>query len=112
VEDVVAVAVRLHTGESRFFMTWGRIQDKVDPQRLEALVLRHARTCDLGGIPTEASVCLSLREASEAPYFYEGLLNFARAARPDAAAYAAWQDAIAADMQRGRHLYYLGRART
>jgi hypothetical protein len=45
-EDVVAVRVDLVTGESRYFMTWGRIQDVVDPEPLEALVMRHASGYD------------------------------------------------------------------
>jgi hypothetical protein len=111
-ENAVAVAVTLESGERRFFLTWGRIQHTVDPQQLEALVLRHAGSYDLGGTPAAATVRYSLREAEEELYFYEGLLSFARADRPDSESYAAWRDSIAEEMQHGRHLYYLGRIRT
>lgn len=47
VEDLVAVAVELESGETRFFLTWGRIQERVDPAPLAALVLRQASTFDL-----------------------------------------------------------------
>jgi hypothetical protein len=109
VEEVVAVAVTLDNGERRYFMTWGRVQDPVDPGPLEDLVLSQAGTYDLGGTPANASVCFTLREASGAPYFYEGLLDFARTTRTAAENYPAWRAAMAEAMRRGEHLYYLGR---
>ena len=69
VEDVVAVAVTLETGERRYFMTWGRIQDTVDPEPLEALILEHASRVALGGTATSAEVCSSLAAAAAEPYF-------------------------------------------
>lgn len=48
-EDVIAVEVRLADGARRFFVTWGRIQDPVDPDPVCAVVMRFARGCGLGG---------------------------------------------------------------
>jgi hypothetical protein len=38
-DDIVAVEIRLATGENRYFLTWGRIQDAVEPKPLAELVL-------------------------------------------------------------------------
>jgi len=103
VENVVAVAVHLDTGQRRFFMTWGRIQDTVNSTALEDLVLKHAAGCDLGGVPTRAETCSSLRDASDAPYFFEALIDFAREPWPEH--YDAWRSRIAQEMSVGKHLY-------
>lgn len=42
VDDWVAVEVKTDAGRSGFFVTWGRIQDSADPQRLEELTLPQA----------------------------------------------------------------------
>jgi len=71
-EDIVAVAIELKEGARRFFFTWGRIQDPVSPGPLEQLVFKHCLTYDLGGTPVQACcLCGTLREAVNAPYFYE-----------------------------------------
>jgi hypothetical protein len=80
-EDVVAVEVELEDGARRYFLTWGRIQDAVDPGPLCALVLAVAPRFALGGTPAHARLCETLRQAAgsdAAPYFYECLLRFAR----------------------------------
>jgi hypothetical protein len=60
VDDIVAVAVRLEDGTERFFMTWGRIQDPVDPAPLAQIVLQNAAHFAPGGTPVDARVCFSL----------------------------------------------------
>jgi len=79
---MVAVSVGLSDGGRRYFVTWGRIQDVVDPAPLEELVLRHSRAFSLGGEPVMARVCEALREAAmsdSAPYFFECFRTFASA---------------------------------
>lgn len=108
-EDLVAIAVEVDTGETRYFLTWGRIQDNVDPEPLEAVVLRRAGGFDLGGDPIRVRVCDALREAREAPYFYEALFSFAQRPIPYGDGYEAWRAAMSAALEEGRELYYLGR---
>jgi hypothetical protein len=74
VENVVAVEVALTDGGKRYFLTWGRIQDVIDPAPLCDVVLRFAASCSLGGMPATARLCHMLRKAADspqAPYFYE-----------------------------------------
>lgn len=106
-EDLVAVAIEIPGGARRYVVTYGRIQDTVDPAPLEALVLGHASKFGLRQA-LSARVCLSLQEASNQPYFFEALVKFAGAPPPFGPGYANWRDDIAAQMASGGRLYYLG----
>ena|SRR5579863_6665868 len=107
-EDIVAVAVELKNGQKRYFLTWGRIQDPIAYEPLEAIVQEHAAKFDLGGIPRRARVCHTLQEASQQPYFFEGLFKMSQKRIPNGKSYAAWKKSIDKLMRRGRELYYLG----
>ena len=109
-EDWVAVEVRVDSGQSRFFVTWGRIQDAVDPQPLEELLLRVAAHFAIGGQPVSARVCANLGEAAGQPYFYEALLGMAQQPIPYGEGYDAWLRERATAMQEGREIHFLGRA--
>ena len=107
-DDVIAVEVRLADGGRRYFLTWGRIQDAVDPGPVRDLVLRFARSCSLGGVPVSARVCATLREAAGSPYFYECFLSFARRPVPAEEEYPAWKAEIAVKMAAGQEISYCG----
>lgn len=109
-DDVVAVEVKLTDGSVRFFVTWGRIQETVDPGPLAELVLTRSAQFALGGVAESARVCGSLREAARsasAPYFYECLLSFSRQPVPDSD-YAGWRKARAEAMAAGEEIAYCG----
>jgi hypothetical protein len=111
-DDVIAVEVRLVDGGSRYFLTWGRIQDPVDPQPVCALVLRMSRSCALGGEPVTARLCASLREAADspqAPYFYECFKQFCPTSRPRGRGYRRWRARTGAQMEHGKQIAYCGR---
>jgi hypothetical protein len=114
VDDVIAVEVLLADGGRRYFVTWGRIQDPVDPDPVCTVVLRFAESCSLGGVPSSARVCDSLREAADsedAPYFYEGFLVFCRKEIPFGDHYESWRSERAAAMGRGKEISYCGQLR-
>lgn len=111
-DDVVAVEVTLDNGEKRFFLTWGRIQDRVDPGPVCDLVLRASGGYSLGGKAISARLCGTLRVAADsgdAPYFYECLLGFARQPGPPDGEYEGWRAERAAAMEAGREISYCGR---
>ena len=103
-DEIVAVEVRLRTGESRYFLTWGRVQAKVDAAPLEALVLRHCTRAKLGGEPSSAHLCWSLQEASGETYFFESYFAMCQrgglGVRPPSE--------LADLMEQGKELWYLG----
>jgi hypothetical protein len=112
VDDVIAVAVRLADGRQRYFLTWGRIQDNVDPGPVCDLVFRFSRSCSLGAAPVSARLCATLREAADspdAPYFYESFLAFASRLVPSGEDYPAWRARIAERMEAGQDISYCGR---
>lgn len=107
-EDIVTIVVQLEDGEERFFMTWGRIQDIVDPEPLEQLVFKYCTDYGLGGKPVKARMCYSLQEAAHAPFFYETFFSFCQEPIPPAKKYQAWKKKIKKRMQKGEELAYLG----
>jgi hypothetical protein len=111
-DDVIAVEVRLADGGRRFFVTWGRIQHPVDPDRVCAVVMRFARDCSPDAEPVAARLCSTLREAAEsedAPLFYEALLSYSRQSIPFGDGYDAWREQVAEAMMRGQQIFYCGR---
>jgi hypothetical protein len=111
VEDIVAVRVALDSGASRYFITWGRVFDSVDPTWTEELVLDASRRFSLGGEPLSAEMCWSLRDARDETYFYEAVAEYAArlAARPtDPDERRAWLAERARDLEAGNGIYYLG----
>lgn len=107
-EDIVAIAVELEDGNKRFFLTWGRIQDGVDPTSLELLVLKHSSRFSLGGKPIKASLCESLQEAAHEPYFFEAFFKMCQKTIPFGDHYDVWRTEMNEKMQAGKELYYLG----
>ena len=108
-DDVVAVRVTLASGVSRYFVTWGRVQDAVDPTDLQDLVLERCAGFSLGDVAVSAEVCASLQEASGEPYFFEALFSFSQLKIPYGDEYEKWWRETDGEMRRGKHLYFLGR---
>jgi len=94
-----------------FFLTWGRIQDRVDPEPVCALVLRAASGNALGGELVDARLCFTLKDAAEsgdAPYFYECFVGFVPAAYPQSRATRRWRQERAEAMGRcGKEIWLL-----
>jgi hypothetical protein len=110
-EDVVAVEVELDDGQKRYFLTWGRIQDRVEGGPVAEIVLRNSARFSLGAVPVRARLCLHLRDAADsdaAPYFYEAYLPFARKPIPYGDGYEVWRRQRAAAMERGDEIAFCG----
>ncbi len=107
-DDLVAVRVNLSSGDARYFITYGRIQDAVDPGPLEEIVLRHAGKYTLGGDAVSAQLCGSLRDARDERYFYEALYIFSQEAVPFGRGYERWRRRMDQEMRSGKHPYFLG----
>jgi hypothetical protein len=110
VEDVVALEVKLRTGELRYFVTWGRLFDPIDPTRLIESARTHMSEAALGGEIESVRLCDSLREAKDAPYFFEALLSFAQQQIPRADDHEAWRARMRSELAAGKQLYFLGSA--
>jgi hypothetical protein len=105
----VAIAVELDDGSERFFLTWGRIQDSVDPKMIEELVLKASERFNLSWKPRASRLCFTLQEASNAPYFYECFFTMCQTLIPlGQQTYEPWRQKMNDEMQKGRQLWYLG----
>ena len=105
-DDVIAVEITLETGEKRFYLTWGRVQETVDPGPVAEIVLAGAVLDASGAKPIAARVCDTLQEARDAPYFYECYFDMCRTVWPDD--WHAWRAQTDEQMRAGRQLWYLG----
>jgi hypothetical protein len=93
-DDLVAVELVLTTGHRRYFLTWGRIQDPVDPGPVCALVRDYAEARAFKDLVKSVRLCGTLREAADsgdAPYFYECLFAFSRRSIPFGPDYERWR---------------------
>ena len=108
VEELIAVRLTLASGEERFVVTWGRIQDTVDPAPVEQIVLERSTGFSLGSEAVRAEMCATLQEARDQPYFFEALFDFSQRRIP-VDGYEAWRSEIDRRMRAGKELYYLGR---
>ena len=111
-EDIVAVRVKLSSGKSRYFLTWGRVPEAVDPKALLSIVGRNLHKFDLGGTPTAVELCLTLQDASREPYFHEAFFRMGQQRIPFGSGYTAWRDRVLKALEDGHELYYLGRRRS
>lgn len=107
-ENIVAVAIELENNTRRFFLTWGRIQDIVDPVPLEQLIFRFSTNFGLGGKPTKAHICKSIQEASHEPFFYEVFFSMCQKPIPFGEQYTSWRAEMNRRMQLGDEIYFLG----
>jgi len=108
VEDIVAVEVTTDTGRRVYLLTWGRIQDRVDPQPLERLIMAVAGRFKMPGRPVSARVCDSLQAAAAAPYFYECFFGFCQKPIPFGDGYEAWRHERDERMREGYEIAAVG----
>ena len=107
------MAVELSTtdGAACYFVTWGRIQDPVNPRPLELVIMDVASHFAVPGTAASARVCNSLQEARESLHFYEALFAFSQTRIPFGPGYEKWRAGIDALMRQGKEIYYAGAPR-
>jgi hypothetical protein len=91
-------------------LTWGRLQDIVDPAPLEKLIMSVAYQNSLGGEAMSAELCYRLQEAAGEPYFFECLFSMGQNRIPFGPGYAEWASETAEKMAMGKEIWYLGRS--
>ena len=107
-DDVVAVKVRDAKSGVHFFITWGRIFDRVDPKTLELVVEKHVAKFGIKH-PTSVTLCDSLQEASKARYFHEALFHLSQERIPfGKGTYSRWRSKMRRSMLAGRQIDYCG----
>jgi hypothetical protein len=107
-EDVVAIELQTAEGSVCYFVTWGRIEDSVDPGPLERLILGVADQFSVPGGPASARLCETLQHARDAPLFYEALFDFAQKPIPFGSGYEKWRRRMDKRMKAGKEIYFVG----
>lgn len=107
-EDIVALKVTLTNGEARYFMTWGRVFDPVDPAPLQDAVWNQLHRFQIPTSPKSIAVCDSLQEAAGERYFYEALVKFCQLPIPFGSRYRIWATAARRRILKGQDISYLG----
>jgi hypothetical protein len=106
-EEIVALRATLSSGEDRYFLTWGRLFDAVEPQGLIDAVRPHVTRMARGEVST-LEVCDSLQDASGEPYFYEGLFAFCQTPIPYGSHHEEWVSDMRERVTAGKEIYFLG----
>ena len=107
-DDVVAIKVSETKSKIHFFLTWGRIFDRVNPEEVEALIRKYASTFGIKKAKT-VTVCDSLQEAAKARYFYEAFFHISQEKIPlGKRTYEFWRIKMKKQMRKGREIYYCG----
>jgi hypothetical protein len=107
-DDVVALALQLESGDEAFVITWGRLYHAVDTLPLAHAVLKQRQQFQLQSPVTGVRLCESLREAALAPRFFECLLAVGRERIPFGPDYASWRRRKLAMVESGRDLWFAG----
>ncbi len=107
-DDVIAVRARTDEGQVRYWLTWGRLFDAVDPEPMIAAVRPQLQWPGRRGQIVMVEICASLQEASDQPYFYEGLFWLSQTLIPFGDGYEAWTRVMRDRLAAGRELFYLG----
>jgi len=112
-DDVVAVCCDLKMGDGssrrRWYLTWGRTFEPVDPTQLiecvRAFVLANWQVAE-----ADVRVCESLAAARDAKYFYDGLMDFARLSASVLPDTLDWDggDAFGGDVIGARRVFAIG----
>ena len=106
--DIVAVEVRLVSGERRYFLTWGRIQDSVDPGPVAAVVLRNAHRFAIDGEPESARLLWTLHPAVDTPGFWDAFFDMCQPGKVGTRRFSRWRKKIAELQEQGKEIWYLG----
>jgi hypothetical protein len=107
-DDIVAIKVRDTKARTHYFLTWGRIFDRIDPRELELVFTKHVSKFGIKN-QTSVTVCDSLQEASSARYFYEALFHISQNKIPfGVSSYDPWRARTKKQMLSGLQFFYCG----
>ncbi len=108
-DNYIAVCVELENKQHRYFLTFGRIFDPVNGDKLCEIILHYASRYALGGVPKKAQICYSLNDASHAPYFYECLMQLYEFKCPvDKRKMKKWKSEMKKMILKGEMIMYCG----
>ena len=105
-EDIIAIKV-VTGSEKKFFLTWGRIFDRVDEQKIIDIIKGFLSVYRIKEYQ-QIRVCESIQEASSAKYFFECLFKMSQKKIPFGVGYKKWQSSMRKKIETGKEIYFLG----
>jgi len=108
VDDIVAIKVTDSRRRKHYFLTWGRVFHRIDPEPLITAIKPHLRTYGIEKV-RRVDVCNSLQEASRERYFFEALFHMSAQGVPFGKTYTKWKSIQKKRIQQGKEIHYLGR---
>jgi hypothetical protein len=106
-EDIVAIRVRLESGVSRYFLTWGRIFDAVHESEFVDTIRPHVLRM-VRDKTAAVELCDNLQEASQAPYFFEAFFKMCQEGIPYGPGHQDWRMKRQEALRAGKEIYFLG----
>jgi hypothetical protein len=107
-EDIIAIRVTDSGGRKHYFLTWGRIFDRIETDELYLAIKPHLKRFGIKN-KRQFHLCDSLREAMQQRYFFEGFFKMAQERIPyGVSSYPKWKSKQKARIKKGRGIYYLG----
>ena len=106
--DVVALSISEPLVGTHYVLTWGRVFDVIDPAELEEVVTMHALSFGILD-PRKARVCESLKDASNAKYFYEAFYDISQEKIPlGKSTFPKWRALMRKELKAGKQIWYCG----
>lgn len=106
-EDIVGIKIKDKIRGSGALITWGRLFDTVDEAELLGVVKKHLTRWGIEDLES-MSLCYSLTEIADQPYFYECLIKFIQEPIPYGASYEAWKRKKKKALKNGDDIYFTG----
>jgi hypothetical protein len=106
-ENIILIKVADQNKRKYYFLTWGRIFDRIDADLYSTIIRPHLTKF---GIESAISfeVCNSLQEGAKAQYFYENFFMMCQSKIPFGKKYNAWQKSMVKKIKSGKEIYFLG----
>jgi len=106
-EDIVGIKIKDKIKGEGALITWGRLFDPVDETELLDVIKAHVARWGINDLES-ISVCYSLKEIADQPYFYESLIRFIQEPIPYGSGYESWKRKKKKALKKGEDIYFTG----
>ena len=110
-DDIVAVKVVDKKKVEYFFLTWGRVFEPINSNKLLLAVSKNLANFGVSEI-VDISLCDSLQEASLQKYFFESFFKMSQKRIPFGKKYNLWLKSIRKDILSGKEIYFAGKQKS
>ena len=107
-EDIIAIRVTDSRDRKHYFLTWGRVFNRIETDELFSAIKPHLKSFGIKN-GRHFHLCDSLREAVRQRYFFEAFFKMTQEKIPyGVSSYPKWKSKQKARIKKGREIHYLG----